>query len=82
MPFNQALDIKPTSIVGIKITLWDQDNLPKKGAEYLVDVVYSNGEHRPVSGDLIPHLAKQQITMLQTLLSDLRSLAETQVLSR
>ena len=69
-------------IMGITITLWDRNELdPKQGAIFELDVLYNDAEHRPLRGNLVPHLTKAQIQTLQTLIADLRAQAESQILS-
>ena len=80
MSFQQYETRVPTSIGLIRINLIDQGTGPS-GQEGSFKVELLDQNVKPIefpgsSGDLVPHLTPQQITLIQTFLDQMRTLAE------
>jgi hypothetical protein len=72
----------PSRIAAIEVRLYSPDPLGEEqaGAHYAVQVVYSDGEVRVVSGDLVPHLTQAQINALLAFMGDMRVKANEEIL--
>lgn len=78
MAFTAIVTPLPQSIADISITITDylDETETSDSAGYEVQIVYDNGVILVKTGDLVPHLTGAQIAALQTLMADLRMLAQ------
>jgi hypothetical protein len=91
MAFDIAQTVTPTSIGGIRITLYENPNgtLPDGGiglirtVSYEVEVLDQNNARMRTRGDignLIPHLTSQQMQALLQFMDDMRTKANAEIL--
>lgn len=88
MAFIQQPIAAPTSIGDIQITLYDPGEgsaatggIPNvQGVHYTVQVVYSDGSVRALSGNLVPHLTTTQINGLLSFVAAMRVKANAEIL--
>ena len=83
MPLPQAETRTPDTIEDISITLTDYiatDEPAKQTAEYSVQVRYSDGSIRVMTGNLVPHLTSSRITALKAFMDEIRTKAEEEIL--
>ena len=83
MPLPQALTRTPEAIEDLSITLTDYiatDEPARQTAEYSVQVRYSDGEIKVLTGDLVPHLTSSRITALKAFMTEIRVKAEEEIL--
>lgn len=74
-------DLTPAAIGRMVVTLVTDPILNENGAYFKIDVLDDENQliKRP-AGNLIPHLTAQQISQLQTFMTNLRTQAETEIL--
>jgi len=72
----------PVRIAAIEVCLYSPDPLGVEvsGANYSAQVVYSTGEVRALTGNLVPHLTQAQVNSLLNFMSAIRAKAETEIL--
>jgi len=72
----------PVRIAAIEVALYSPDPLGTEsaGASYAVQVVYSTGEVRALTGNLVPHLTTAQINSLVAFMQVIRTKAESEIL--
>lgn len=82
MAFERQAARTPVAIAGIEIRLYSPDPLGERppGAEYAVQVRYSDNSVDAVRGDLVPHLTQGQISALLAFMDDMRTKANTEIL--
>lgn len=84
MAFDKASTYIPVAIEDISITLTDYietiERPAHKTAEYSVQVLYSNGMIKVMTGNLVPHLTQGQIDGLMDFMADMRTKAESEIL--
>lgn len=82
MAFTKEATRVPQRIAAIEVTLYSPDPLGTEspGASYSVQVMYSTGEVRALTGDLVPHLTPAQITSLQSFMAAMRTKAVAEIL--
>lgn len=83
MSLPQATTRTPEAIEDISVTLTDYiatDEPAKQTAEYSVQVMYSDGEIKVMTGDLVPHLTSSRITALKGFMNEMRAKAEEEIL--
>lgn len=82
MAFTQEPVRTPTAIADIEVRLFDPE--PGSGGQqsvsYSVQVRYSDGSRKVLSGDLAPHLTPQQISGLQSFMAAMRTKANDEIL--
>lgn len=82
MAFAQEPIRLPNRIAAISIELYYPDPLGSESpaAAYSVQVVYSTGEIRALTGDLIQHLTQPQINSLLSFMDAMRTKAGNEIL--
>jgi len=82
MAFAKESTRTPIRIAAIEVCLYSPDPLGVEvsGANYAVQVVYSTGEVRALTGNLVPHLTTAQINSLQSFMATLRLKAQSEIL--
>jgi hypothetical protein len=82
MAFTQEAPRTPTAIADIEVRLFSPDPLGEAtpAAEYSVQVRYSDGNIRALTGNLVPHLTQAQINALLNFMASLRTQAVDQIL--
>lgn len=82
MAFTKEPVRTPTAIADLEVTLFSPDPLgtAPSGATFNVQVRYSTGEIRNLTGDLVPHLTPAQITSLQNFMAAMRTKAVAEIL--
>lgn len=82
MAFPTQQSKTPDRIAAIEVRLYSPDPLGSEasGAHYEAQVVYSDGEVRLVSGNLVPHLTQAQINGLLSFMADMRTKANAEIL--
>jgi len=82
MAFAKELTRTPERIAAIEVCLYSPDPLGVEvsGANYSAQVVYSTGEVRALTGNLVPHLTTAQINSLVAFMQVIRTKAESEIL--
>ena len=82
MAFGKEPTRTPQRIAAIEVTLYSPDPLgvDVSSANYSVQVVYSTGEVRALTGNLVPHLTQAQINALQSFMAAMRTKAVAEIL--
>ena len=84
MPLPQAETRTPDKIEDLSIILTDYvaagEEPAKQTAYYSVQVRYSDGSIKEMTGDLVPHLTSSRITALKGFMDEMRTKAEEEIL--
>lgn len=82
MTFSKESTRVPERIAALEVCLYSPDPLGTEsaGATYSVQVVYSTGEVRALTGNLVPHLTQAQINALTAFMDTMRVKANNEIL--
>ncbi len=82
MAFPEIVVPTPTAIADIEVRLFSPDptGTGTPSADYSVQVIYSDGSMRVLTGNLVPHLTQGQINSLLSFMASLRVQANDQIL--
>lgn len=82
MAFSKEPVRTPTGIADIEVRLYSPDptSEAQSGASFAVQVRYSDGSVKVLTGDLVPHLTTQQINSLLSFMAAMRTKAVAEIL--